>query len=49
MRDREFFEVEVKGSREVGIKRLRAADSGREPADWTLTHRDLERLIDEMG
>jgi hypothetical protein len=46
--DREYFELDVRGS-ELDLKRHRGVDGGREAIDWTMTRKQLEKLVDELG
>lgn len=48
VRDREFFEIDVRGERDVEVRRYKATEGGREEADWVVTRKQLERLIDEI-
>jgi hypothetical protein len=48
VREREFFEVEVRGD-DVTVERWRATDAGRERVDFDLTRKQLGRLVDELG
>jgi hypothetical protein len=49
LRGGEFFEVDVE-PRQTTIRRTRVGDDGgREPAEWTLTRDQLDRLIDEAS
>lgn len=48
MRDREFFEVEVDGAREVEVRRRRVTEDGREAVEWDMTRDGLGRLLDEL-
>ncbi len=43
---REFFEVDVEPLRTT-VRRSRVTEDGRQPADFTLTRDQLDRLIDE--
>lgn len=47
-RGKEYFEVDVEPTRTT-VRRTRLGEEGREPADFTLTREQLERLIDEVG
>lgn len=48
MRNREFFEVEVRG-REVDVRKHRVGSDGtREPVEWDFTREQLGRLLDEL-
>jgi hypothetical protein len=48
MREREFFEVEVR-EREVEVRKHRVGDDGlREDADWDVTREQLGRLLGEL-
>ena len=47
MRDGEFVEVEVRGSRSVRVRRWRV-DTERVPVDWAMTREQLGRLVDEL-
>lgn len=47
MRDGEFVEVEVRGSRSVRVRRWRV-DGERVPVDWAMTRDQLGRLVDEL-
>ena len=50
MRRREFFEVDVHGSGDIDVKRLKVRDDGeRDDIDWTLTREQLGRLLDEIA
>ncbi|MCA9489638.1 MAG: hypothetical protein KC621_06930 [Myxococcales bacterium] len=48
LRGKEYYEVDVEPLRTT-VRRTRATEDGREPADFTLTREQLERLIDEVG
>jgi hypothetical protein len=48
MREREFFEVEVRGD-EVSVERYRVGEDGRAPVEFDLTRRQLRALVDELG
>ncbi len=48
LRDREFFEVEVRGTRDVEVRRYRAEVGDRKPIDWTMTREQLGRLLDQL-
>jgi hypothetical protein len=46
----DFFEVEVRGAREIDVRRWRLDESGqREPADFTMTRQGVGRLLGGMG
>lgn len=46
--DDEFFELGLDG-RDLDLKRVKGGPGqDREPVDWTMTRRQLEKLIDEM-
>jgi hypothetical protein len=48
MRDREFYEVEVR-EREVEVRKHRIGDDGlREDTDWDVTREQLGRLLGEL-
>lgn len=49
MREREFVEVEIKGTRHVDIRRYAVGEEGREPRDFALTRDALGRLVDELA
>ena len=50
MRRREFFEVQVAGSRDVDVRRYRVDEAGeRQAIDWTMTREQLGRLMDELA
>ena len=50
MRKREFYQVDLVGQKEVGVRRYRVAKSGdREQLDFTLTREQLGDLIDEIS
>ena len=45
-----FFEVEVRGPRDVTIGRYRARrGEPRETAEWSMTREQLGRLLDDLG
>lgn len=46
----EFFELELHGDRDLELRRLRGGrGQDREAADFTLTRKQLGRLVDELG
>lgn len=47
MRDAEFIEVELRGSRSVEVRRWRV-EGEREPIDWAMTRDQLGRLLDAL-
>jgi len=50
VRDREFFEVELRGPRNVDIQRFKVQENGdRQATDWTMTREQLEKIFEEMG
>ena len=50
VRDREFFEVELRGSRNVELQRFKVQKDGdRQATDWTMTREQLEKIFEEMG
>jgi hypothetical protein len=50
MRRREFFQVDLTGDRNVGVRRFRVGDDGqREQTDFTLTREQLGDLVEELG
>lgn len=50
MRKREFYQVDLVGQKEVGVRRYRVTKSGeREPIDFTLTREQLGDLIEEIS
>ena len=50
VRDREFFEVELRGPRNVKLQRFNVQKDGdRQATDWTMTREQLEKIFEEMG
>ena len=50
MRNREFFQVDLEGTRELRINRYRSSTDGeRQKVDWTMTREQLEQLVDELS
>jgi len=50
VRDREFFEVELRGPRSIEIQRFKVQeDGGRQAIDWTMTREQLKKIVEEMG
>lgn len=48
MQEDEFFEIGVNGPRDIDLKRYKVEGGERRPADWTMTRRQLGRLLDEL-
>lgn len=49
MRDREFYEVQVDGTRETAVRKVRVgADGDRQDAPWDVTREQLGHLLDEL-
>lgn len=46
--NREYLEVEIRGTRKVDIRRWRVEDEGRAEADWSMTRDQLGRLLDDL-
>jgi len=50
MRKREFYQVDLTGDRDVGVRRYRVGRNGeRKQTDFTLTREQLGDLIDEIS
>ena len=50
MKKREFYQVDLSGQREVGVRRYRVQSDGqRKQTDFTLTREQLGDLIDEIS
>lgn len=50
LRDGEFFEVQVRGTRDTDVQRYKAEPGQpREAVDWTLSRDQLGRLVDELA
>lgn len=47
--DGDFTQIDVRGDRDVELRRFRRTEGGREPTDFTVTRRQLGRLLDELG
>lgn len=48
MKRRGFFEVDVRGTREVEVRRKRITEGGREDDHWEMTRDGLGRVLDEL-
>lgn len=48
VRDGEFYELGVHADGGIDLSRQRTAEAGREPVDWTMTRRQLGRLLGEL-
>lgn len=50
MRKKEFYQVDLVGDRDVGVRRYRVGKDGqRSPIDFTMTREQLGDLIDEIS
>jgi hypothetical protein len=50
VRGGEFFEVELRGTRDIDIRRFKVQENGdRQVTDWTMTREQLEKIFEEMG
>lgn len=46
----EFYEIGIHGDRELDLRRIRGGPGvDREPADFTMTRKQLGRLVDELA
>ena len=50
MRNREFFEVQIDGGRDLDLRRYRVDEGGeRQGIDWTMSREQLGRLLDQLA